>query len=102
MNVPRTERLSGAGELILSASRRTLARGVRYVVTVVAPEAGEHLYRRIEATLDLVAMAVSHIELGERVTLALEDGRYIDLIICGQSDNRVDVIAVSGPRGHIQ
>ena len=93
-----TERLSGTGDMTLSGSGRIIWRGVRYTLTVIPPGSAENPYQLIEVTLDATATPPPALELGEHVTLALEDGRYLDMLICGQSRSGVDVLATSGPR----
>ena len=94
------ERFSGTGDVTLVTSGLTIWRGVRYVITVTPAGSAGNSYQRIEVTLDGTGSPPPAIELGERVTLALEDGRDLDMLICGQSRDGVDVLAISGPRRH--
>jgi hypothetical protein len=93
------ERLSGSGRVMISKTGDTIWRDVRYDVTIAVPDGGHNPYERVEVTLDVTgSQTTPQLELGERLTLSLEDGWYLDMFVCSQSTHGVDVLATCRPR----
>ena len=93
--VEQKEHLVGAGDVTFSVGGGVIAPNVSYSVSVVHPDVVERGYRRIEAAIDLPIATATRLQVGERLTLALTDGRCLDFLICGPCTDRVDVLAIA-------
>ena|SRR5687768_6695600 len=93
--VEQKEHLVGAGDVTFSVGGDVVAPNVNYSVLVLHPDVVERGYRRIEAAIDLPIATATRLQVGERLTLALADGRRLDFLICGPCTDRVDVLPIA-------